>query len=154
MAKSDSKVVKQSVRKAPAPSKFSDKQYATIGRDFVAKMEAFEREEAERAKAFAAGASRPPFVLTEKARKQATHTLEEMNFAFVSIHRLSIAAVDDGENGEWFATAIENMAKIGSRKADVVAALLGSDILFGNFSEEFEIPRAHSASGSNGVIHG
>ena len=78
--------------------------------------------------------------LSEEQLERVTRALGDINTSFVSMRRLIIDSVDSADDGEACAFAIEQIAKTGCRRADLIARLLG-DPGFGNFEDEFEMPR-------------
>lgn len=79
----------------------------------------------------------------EGARRAAT----DMGMAAISIRYMAVAAVDDREHGEWFATGIENTAKVIARKADVLLAYLGERYGLGHFADELEPAAVYQQEG-------
>jgi hypothetical protein len=76
--------------------------------------------------------------LKGKRLEQARKTLSDINIGALSACQLAIAAMDgDHQATGAFLSAIENIAKVICRKADVIDALLGGECSFGNFEDEF-----------------
>lgn len=70
----------------------------------------------------------------------ARHFVSDINMAAVATYRLAIDAGQHNElEAQWYRVAIENIAKVVCRKADVLASIL-DDIGFGNFDKEFTAP--------------
>jgi hypothetical protein len=70
----------------------------------------------------------------------AMRALDDININSFAVFELALEAVANPDSAEWCCIAIQNIAKVGCRKADYIAGLLGEPHSFGNFEDEFTIP--------------
>jgi hypothetical protein len=143
MAKSNSKVTKRAANKTPATEQLA---LAELGRQALSFMRESNLAGAERQARQAEAdrrilaEERNGITLKGKRLEQARKAVSDINLGAVAAHRLAMDACETSESAQWYAMAIENIAKVIARKCDVISALMNENGRpeFGNFEDEFE----------------
>lgn len=136
MAKSNSIGSKKVGPIAAVKATYTKAEYEAIGRRLVKSIQAPQAPDPFRE--YLRRREEEGLQLSPDALKKLVSAVADMNLAFASIHHLAIMA-GGGDEG-WLAVGIENIAKVGCRKAEIVNALLGETVRFGNFSEDLDVP--------------